>query len=354
MSRLLGSITGTIERLFGNLLPSWGGPASVPPKLPEPSEPPVPEEEPEADSEGDSDYETTDEGDTLDSESESETDSESEPEEDKILFQRIENPALKRLVENRRISDKCLCVDYLAIIPETYQYREDPLAMFENIEDQISDVYRRELARLEGIKTKIVLIVHISHFALPKIWSKPQLGIINPQNTDNRCFEACLKAYLASEEARKEGRRARNLHDVSRLRQFDNVLDFFGINFSASLHDIDIFEENNPNYAVNVLYPTPAKNDKEQLSAKLDPLRISEYNYKRKHMVDLILFTEGEEDLRDRRNNNEIPPGLNTHYCLINGEQGWNSIMRNWNKYHGRKYFCRHCMIPPFTKLDLL
>src|SRR2546423_1516396 len=28
--------------------------------------------------------------------------------------------------------------------------------------------------------------------------------------------------------------------------------------------------------------------------------------------------------------------------------------MHNWNKYHGRKYFCRHCMIVPFSRLDLL
>ena len=42
------------------------------------------------------------------------------------------------------------------------------------------------------------------HFELPKIWAKPQLGIINPQNTDNRCFEIYLKAYLASEEARRQ------------------------------------------------------------------------------------------------------------------------------------------------------
>ncbi|GBB85223.1 hypothetical protein RclHR1_11790007 [Rhizophagus clarus] len=54
MSRLLGSITGTLGRLFRNFLPSWRGPVLVPPELPEPSEPPVPEEEPEADSEGDS------------------------------------------------------------------------------------------------------------------------------------------------------------------------------------------------------------------------------------------------------------------------------------------------------------
>ncbi|PKY40737.1 hypothetical protein RhiirA4_495693 [Rhizophagus irregularis] len=152
-----------------------------------------------------------------------------------------------------------------------------------------------------------------SHFALPKIWAKPQLGIINPQNTDERCFEACLKAYLASEEARRQGTRARNLHDVA-----------------------------------------PLKNDKEQMIRKVDPLRISEFNYQREHLVDLILFTEGEEDLRDRHNINDISEGLNTHYCLINGENGWNQIMRTWNKYHGRKYFCRHYMIAPFTRLDLL
>ncbi|GES90955.1 hypothetical protein GLOIN_2v1765053 [Rhizophagus clarus] len=280
--------------------------------------------------------------------------------------------------------------------------------MFEDVEDQISDVYRRELARLGGVKTKIVLIAHMyqfvqggrfahridqdiafpseildiirqdrinqtvsrqyneildkidemkqnqhsgwiyeygkkifleisayqplrgsSHFALPKIWAKPQLGIINPKNTDNRCFEECLKAHLASEEARRQGTRARNLHDVSRLRRFDNILNFSGINFPATLRDIDLFEENNPSFSVNVFYPAPTKNDREQLTRKLDPLRLSEYNYQREHLVDLILFTEGEEDLRDRRNINEVPPGLNTHYCLINGESGWSRIMRS-------------------------
>ena len=137
-----------------------------------------------------------------------------------------------------------------------------------------------------------------------------------------------MKAYLASEEARRQGRRAVHLHDVKRLRRFDNVLDFSGIDFPAILRDIDKFEENNPNYAVNVFYPAPAKNDKEQKTRMIDPFCISEYNYQRGHMVDLIIFTEGEEDLRDRRNINDIPEGLNTHYCLINGENGWNQIMR--------------------------
>ncbi|CAB4391455.1 unnamed protein product [Rhizophagus irregularis] len=212
----------------------WEDPAPVPPEKTEPSEPPELEAELEAESEGDSDYDTANEGETPDSESDSEND---------------------------------LCVDHLVIIPETYQYREDPLAMFEDIEDQIrrfhnpridqdiafpseildticqdridqtvSRQYHEILDKIDemernqhsgwiyeyGIKIFLEISAYQpfrgrSHFALPKIWAKPQLGIINPQNTDERCFEACLKAYLASEEARRQGTRARNLHDVGRL-----------------------------------------------------------------------------------------------------------------------------------------
>ena len=113
MSGLLSSITGAIGQLFGNL---WGDP--TPPELPKPSELPVPEEELESD--GESDYETADEGESTDTESES--DNESKSEEEKIIFRRIDDPTPKRIVETRRISDQGLCVDYLAIIPETYPY----------------------------------------------------------------------------------------------------------------------------------------------------------------------------------------------------------------------------------------
>src|SRR5260363_306733 len=101
MSEILGSITGALGQLFKNLLPSWGDP--TPPKLPKPSDPPVPEEELESEEEGESDYKTADEGDK----SNSESDNESKPEEkNKIIFQRIEDLAPKRLVETRRISDQ--------------------------------------------------------------------------------------------------------------------------------------------------------------------------------------------------------------------------------------------------------
>jgi hypothetical protein len=112
MSRLLSSITGALGQLFGNFLPNWEDPAPVPPEA---TEPPEPEEELEPESDGESDYETADKGDVS-------SESESESESNKIIFRRIEDPALKRIVEIRRIFNQSLCVDYLAIIPENYPY----------------------------------------------------------------------------------------------------------------------------------------------------------------------------------------------------------------------------------------
>ena len=111
----------------------------------------------------DNDYKNADEG-NVTSESESESDNESKSEENKIIFWRIEDSASKKIVETRRIFDQGLYVDHFAIISENYPYQEDPLAMFEDIEDQISEVYKRELVCLEGIKVKIVLIIHMYQF----------------------------------------------------------------------------------------------------------------------------------------------------------------------------------------------
>ena len=34
-------------------------------------------------------------------------------------------------------------------------------------------------------------------------------------------------------------------------------------------------------------------------------------------MIDLLYLTEGEENLNDRKNTNDIPEGLKTHYVFI-------------------------------------
>jgi len=86
------------------------------------------------------------------------------------------------------------------------------------------------------------------------------------------------------------------------------------------LHDIDKFEENNPFYSINVFYLVPARNDKEQITKKLDSLYILEYNYQREYLVNLILFTKREKDLKNYYNINKILLKLNIHYCFINGK----------------------------------
>ncbi|CAB4378314.1 unnamed protein product [Rhizophagus irregularis] len=348
-----------------------------------------------------------------------------------MQFRLIEDPAPKRLIEASRAGSNGLCRDYVANIPEKYPFRRDPLLMFEDNEEAISKIYKAELHRLGGIKTKIVHIAHMinnpdedgekeediafpsdiieitrqdhidvfisqqyhlildrieemeqnahsgwiydygkkvyleisayqplrgsSHFDLPNPWNKPQLGIINPKNNDHNCFLYCICIHLRIKLARLQNITTPNLNDVNRSKRFMNMINFTGINAPASLRDIDRFEENNLSFAVNVFKPVLSENGEELKTHKLDPLRISEYNYQREHLIDLILFTQGEEGLTDRRNINDMnPEGFNTHYCLINGEAGWHRIMRNWNKHHDHKYFCRHCLRAPFSRLDLL
>ncbi|CAB4411782.1 unnamed protein product [Rhizophagus irregularis] len=398
MSSLLGSIFGTLRNLFGNFLPSWGSSNLLSDNI----TPPLHDNMPDNDYQGSEGSETSSEYDTADEE-EDETN-----QEDSIMqFRLIEDPAPKRLIEVSRAGSNGLYRDYVANIPEKYPFRRDPLLMFEDNEEAISKIYKVELHRLGGIKTKIVHIAHMinnpdedgkkkediafpnrikeieqnahsgwiydygkkvyleisayqplrgsSHFDLPNSWNKPQLGIINPKNNDHNCFLYCICIYLRIKLARLQNITTPNLNDVNRSKRFMNMINFTGINAPASLRDIDRFEENNPSFAVNVFKPILSENGEELKTHKLDPLRISEYNYQKEHLIDLILFTQGEEGLTDRRNINDMnPEGFNTHYCLINGEAGWHRIMRNWNKHHDHKYFCRYCLRAPFSRLDLL
>ncbi|CAG8655419.1 4242_t:CDS:1, partial [Diversispora eburnea] len=92
-----------------------------------------------------------------------------------------------------------------------------------------------------------------------------------------------------------------------------NIVDFESIKFPATLHDVDKFEENNSNYAINIFRPV-YKEIFRKIKVDIDPLHISEKNYQVEHMIDLLYLTEGEESLNDRKNPNDIPEGLKTHY----------------------------------------
>ncbi|CAG8834321.1 14724_t:CDS:2, partial [Racocetra persica] len=54
-----------------------------------------------------------------------------------------------------------------------------------------------------------------------------------------------------------------------------------------------------------------------KIKVDIDLLYISERNYQVEHMLDLLYLTEGEENLNDQKNTNDIPEGLKTHYVFI-------------------------------------
>ncbi|CAG8666260.1 4083_t:CDS:2, partial [Ambispora gerdemannii] len=93
-----------------------------------------------------------------------------------------------------------------------------------------------------------------NYLPLPEALDKPQLGLINPQNNDdNECFKWCISAYHTRAEALKTNKKPPHLNEIRRLRRNGNIAN----------------------------------------------------------------FEEGEENLNDRKNPNDIPEGLRTHYVLI-------------------------------------
>ncbi|CAG8762662.1 3941_t:CDS:2, partial [Gigaspora rosea] len=175
--------------------------------------------------------------------------------------------------------------------------------------------------------------------------------LINPQNSnDNECFKWCISAYHTREEALKANRKPPHLNEIRRLRRNADIANFNKIKFPATLHDIDKFEEINLNYSINIFRPV-YKEVFGKIKVDIDPLHISERNYQVEHMIDLLYLTEGEESLNDRKNPNDIPEELRTHYVLITD---FTRLMRKWNNHHGKKYFCRKCLRFPYSRLDLL
>ena len=76
-----------------------------------------------------------------------------------------------------------------------------------------------------------------SYIKTPEKYSNPKCGLINIQNTDNKCFMWCMRYHQSPKD--KNGARVSNLINVK------DKYDYSEINYPVSLEDIKIFEENN-------------------------------------------------------------------------------------------------------------
>ena len=146
-----------------------------------------------------------------------------------------------------------------------------------------------------------------SYIPLPNFIMRKK-AMINMENKDDKCFLWSVLRYLHPRE--KHSTR------INDLREYENDLNFKGINFPVKVKDIQKFENQNPNLpGINVL----SINDNN----KIYPLRLNQKDAKKS--IDLFLFSKDE----------------NQHYSLIARSQ----ITSDRRKIH----ICKKCFTH-FTK----
>ena len=137
-------------------------------------------------------------------------------------------------------------------------------------------------------------------------------GIINIQNTDNKCFMWSILAQLHPARVHPER--------VNHYRPYQQELDFSGIELPMTLRHIPKFERQNQISICVFGY-----------DEGVYPLYITSHTYPRH--VNLLLISDGN----------------NQHYCLI---RDLNRFLAHQSKTRGR-HFCHRCL-HGFTKIDLL
>jgi len=135
---------------------------------------------------------------------------------------------------------------------------------------------------------------------------------------DNECFKWCILRAL--HPVKKDSQRI-----TKELKEQAESFNFDGIEFPASLKDINKFEKQNPEISVNVL------GYEEEGKKTIFPLRISKAK-DREHEVNLLL-------LEDK------------HYVLIKSLS--RLLTKQLSKCNGKRHFCLRCL-NSFTTKEVL
>ena len=95
---------------------------------------------------------------------------------------------------------------------------------------------------------QLLLTSGSSYIELPS-WIALKKAVINPKNEDDEeCFKWAVVAGLHHEEINTNPER------ISKLKPFTDQYNWDGLKFPVSVNQIDKFEKNNDDIAVNVLY----------------------------------------------------------------------------------------------------
>jgi hypothetical protein len=140
---------------------------------------------------------------------------------------------------------------------------------------------------------------------------KNKNAILNIKNKDNKCFMWCILAHLHHLDYKN------NPNYTNYYKEFENELNFTGIDFPVTINDIPVFEKLN-DMCVNVY----------QYDNGVLPLQLSDSMSST--VVNLMLY--------------------NDHYSLI---RNFNALLYDQRKHMGAMYWCPRCNIPKYSQSDL-
>ena len=190
---------------------------------------------------------------------------------------------------------------------------EDILERIINFQDEGTGWYFKEVISLEIHVVDYKPMKGSSYIPLANFIMRKK-AILNMENKDDKCFLWCLLRYLHPRE--KHSTR------INDLREYENDLNFKGIEFPVKVKDIPKFENQNPNLpGINVF----SINDNN----KIYPLRLNQKDAKKS--IDLFLFSEDE----------------NQHYSLI---KNFSRLVRSQITSDRRKLYICKKFLSHFTK----
>ena len=149
-----------------------------------------------------------------------------------------------------------------------------------------------------------------SYMALPKFLADKK-ALINPKNiNDNECFKWCVTEAVYPQKVKRE-----RISKIS--KENAKLFNWEGINFPVKKTQINLFEKNNPEYAVNVLGYSG--------SDGIHPIRISKHYTSDKAAINLMLFSNEDKH----------------HYVLVNNLS--RLVGMQTNKHKGKTHICLNC-----------
>ena len=149
-----------------------------------------------------------------------------------------------------------------------------------------------------------------SYVALPKFLADKK-AIINPKNiNDDECFKWAVTEAVYPQKIKRE-----RITKIS--KENSKLFNWEGIKFPVKKTQINLFEKNNPEYAVNVLGYSKADG--------MHPIRISKHYATEKTTINLMLLSS--EDVH--------------HYVLVNNLS--RLVGMQTNKHKGKTYICLNC-----------